>query len=139
MFGRVIVALWVTLLVPASAMAAGEDCPAADGRAIEKLLADAPSCDRSMDLFRICAYGASGDVNLGSIVREKCEADFLNKLSKTERRRYSRWIRVCERRYARETGTVYRSFEAFCAAGVAQAYSRRAKTVGFKPKRKRQQ
>jgi hypothetical protein len=63
---------------------------------------------------------------LGAVVRERCEADFLDKLKATERRRYDRWLRFCERRYAREIGTMYRSREAFCAATVAQVYARRA-------------
>jgi len=139
MFVRVILLLWAIFLHPIAAMAAGEDCPTLDGQEIEKLLMDAPSCDRSMALFRICSYGAGGDVGLGAIVREKCEGDFLDKLSKAERGRYSRWIAYCERRYARETGTMYRSFEAFCAAGVAQAFARNAAAKAIKAiKRKRQ-
>jgi hypothetical protein len=139
MLGRVILVLWALLLQPMAAMAAGEDCPTEDAQEIERLLAEAPSCDRSMALFRICAYGASGDMALGAVVRERCEADFLDKLKGTERRRYDRWLRFCERRYARETGTMYRSLEAFCAATVAQVYARRAAGGTVKVKRKRPQ
>jgi hypothetical protein len=137
MFVRVILVLGTILLQPVAAMAAGEDCPTLDGHEIEQLLVEAPSCDRSMALFRICAYGASGDMTLGAIVREKCEGDFLDKLSKRERRRYDRWLRFCERKYGREIGTMYRSFEAFCAATVAQVYARRAAAKAAKVKRKR--
>ena len=135
MFVRVMLVLWAIAFQSAAAMAAGQDCPTTDGEEIERLIAEAPSCDRSMALFRICAYGASGDVGLGTLVRKKCEADFLGKLSKPERRRYDRWIRFCERRYEQEAGTVYRSFQAFCIAGVAQAYARRAATIKAKRKR----
>jgi hypothetical protein len=139
MFVRVIAVLAPILLQPIAAMAAGQDCPTTDGQEVERLIADAPSCDRSMALFRICAYGAGGDIGLGAIVREKCEGDFLDRLSKRERRRYDRWIRYCERRYEKEAGTMYRSFEAFCVAGVAQAFSRNAGRKAFKIKRKRRQ
>jgi hypothetical protein len=137
MLGRVILVLWALLLQPMAAMAAGEDCPTEEGQEIERLLSEAPSCDRSMALFRICSYGASGDMALGAVVRERCEADFLDKLKGTERRRYNRWLRFCERRYARETGTMYRSLEAFCAATVAQVYARRAAAKLGKARRKR--
>jgi hypothetical protein len=137
MLGRVILVLWAILFQPMAALAAGEDCSALDGQEIEALLAEAPSCDQSMALFRICAYGASGDVGLGAIVREKCEGDFLHKLSRAERRRYDRWISFCERRYARESGTMYRSFEAFCVASVAQAFARNTAAKSLKSKRQR--
>ena len=125
MFVRVLFAL-CAILVTAPSLSAAELCPALDAEEIEKLLAEAPSCDRSMDLFRACAYGAGGDTGLGAIVTEKCEAAFLAKLSRAERRVYNGKIRACNRNYARESGTMYRSFEAFCRAGVAQRYARRA-------------
>jgi hypothetical protein len=134
MFVRVILAFGAILLQPVAAIAAGQDCPAIDGQEIERVIAEAPSCERSMALFRICAFGASGDIYLGAIVREKCEADFLDTLSQRERRRYNRWIRYCERRYERETGTMYRSLEAFCVAEVARGFSHNA---AIKAKRKR--
>jgi hypothetical protein len=137
MIVRVIAVLSALCLQPMAAMAAGEDCPAEDGAEIEQLLADAPSCDQSMALFRICALGASGDIALGAIVRQRCEGDFLDKLSRVERRRYDRWITFCERRYRNEPGTMYRSFEAFCTATVAQAYARRAVSKPAKRKRPR--
>jgi hypothetical protein len=137
MIVRVILVLSAVCLQPVAAMAAGEDCPAEDGAEIEQLLAEAPSCDQSMALFRICALGASGDLALGAIVRQRCESEFLDKLSRAERRRYDRWITFCERRYRNEPGTMYRSFEAFCAATVAQAYARRAASKPVKSRRER--
>ncbi len=127
MFVRVIFALWAVLmtLMTAPGLSAAELCPAGDAEEIEKLLVEAPSCDRSMDLFRACSYGAGGDTGLGAIVTEKCEGDFLAKLSRAERRAYNRQIRACNRKYARESGTMYRSFEAFCRARLAQNYARR--------------
>jgi hypothetical protein len=125
MFVRVLFALWA-IFVTAPGLSAAELCPAGDAEEIEKLLAEAPSCDRSMDLFKVCSYGAGGDTGLGTIVTEKCEGDFLAKLSRAERRAYNRRIRACDRKYARESGTMYRSFEAFCRASVAQRYARRA-------------
>lgn len=125
MYVRVIFALWA-FLVTASSLSATELCPSLDAEEIEKALAEAPSCERSMELFRACSYGAGGDTGLGAIVTEKCEADFLPRLSRSERRVYNGRIRACSRKYARESGTMYRSFEAFCRAGVARSYARRA-------------
>jgi hypothetical protein len=124
MFARVIFALWAVLMT-APGLSAAELCLADDAEEIEKLLVEAPSCDRAMDLFRACSYGAGGDTGLGAIVTEKCEADFLAELSRAERRVYNGRVRVCNRKYARESGTMYRSFEAFCRARLAQNYARR--------------
>lgn len=96
----------------------------------EDLIRKAPSCDAAMEQFEACAYGASGDTGLGQIVREKCEADFLRRLGKPERAAYAAAINRCNRKYRNESGTMYRSFEAFCRAEVAQKYSRRAKKTG---------
>jgi hypothetical protein len=38
-------------------------------------------------------------------------------------------MRVCDRKYRNEEGTMYRSFTAFCRAEVAQRYSQKARKV----------
>jgi hypothetical protein len=107
-----------------------EACPIEDFTedAREKLLQDAPSCDRALDLFRACSLGASGDVALGAVVVEKCEAGFLNRLTREQRRTYDREQKRCQNKYRREAGTMYRSFEAFCGAELARNYARRYAT-----------
>ena len=104
-----------------------EACPIEDFTedAREKLLQDASSCDKALDLFRACSLGASGDVALGAIVVEKCEAGFLNRLTREQRRTYDREQGRCQNKYRRESGTMYRSFEAFCGAELARNYARR--------------
>ncbi|THD46844.1 MAG: hypothetical protein E8A46_25930 [Bradyrhizobium sp.] len=92
-------------------------------------LHEAPSCDRAVKLFGACAFGASGDIGPGAVVEKKCEGDFLVGLSETQRHLYQREMRVCDRKYRNEQGTMYRSFTAFCRAEVAQRYSRRALTA----------
>jgi hypothetical protein len=125
MLDRMVLAISAVLFVCAPATAATQDCPTLDGEQIEKLLKDAPSCDKAMETFTACAYGASGDTGLGQIVTARCEADFAAKLSPAERKAYDQKLKRCARKYARESGTMYRSFAAFCRAGVAQAYSRK--------------
>jgi hypothetical protein len=86
----------------------------------------APTCEASMKIFQDCSYGASGDVSLGTAVREKCEADFLAKLKPPQKHIYERELQACLRKYVHESGTMYVSFSAFCGAEVAQRYSQRA-------------
>ena len=121
-----ILAVSAMLLVVTPALSATQDCPTLDRDGIEKLLKDATSCDKSMEMFNACAYGFGGDTLLSEIVIEKCEGDFLSKLSKAEERSYRQKVKRCDYKYRNETGTMYRSFEAFCRAGVAQNYSTRA-------------
>ena len=86
----------------------------------------APGCERAMKLFEACEYGTSGDIHLGAAVEKKCERDFLARLREPQRHRYQSEMRVCDRKYRNEEGTMYRSFTAVCRAGVARRYSRRA-------------
>jgi hypothetical protein len=104
-----------------------KECPVEELslEARENALRTAPSCDKSMEIFQLCSYGASGDVSLGAIVTEKCEADFLTKLSPQQKKLYDREQERCTRKYRHESGTMYRSFEAFCSAQVAQSYARK--------------
>jgi hypothetical protein len=85
-----------------------------------------PGCERAMKLFEACEYGTSGDIHLGAAVEKKCERDFLARLNRPQRRLYQREMSVCDRKYRNESGTMYRSFTAFCRAEIAQRYSRQA-------------
>jgi hypothetical protein len=104
-----------------------KECPLSEHSldAVEAAIAKAASCEQSMDIFQACAFGASGYVALGQAVIGKCEGDFLGKLNASQKRSYEQESKHCWRKYRRESGTMYRSFEAMCAAAVAQAYSRR--------------
>ena len=108
-----------------------EDCPAksASFEDIVVALDEAPSCDRAMKVFEACEYGASGDVQFGAVVEKKCEGDFFARLKDPQRHVYQREMRVCDRKYRNESGTMYLSFTAFCRAIVAQRYSHKARKV----------
>jgi hypothetical protein len=132
MFNRKILApiAMVILAFTAAAAFAAEDakkeaCPTSGLDAIADLIRQAPSCRRAIALFEICAFGASGDVALGAAATEKCEGDFLSKLSPAQRQAYDRGQKLCARKYQNQEGTMYRSFEAFCGADVARDYSAR--------------
>ncbi len=121
-------ALVVSVGAAATKQTEPKECPASEHtlEAVQAAVGAPVSCEASLQVFEACAYGASGDVSLGAIVVEKCEGDFLSKLSKAQRRAYDQEQRHCDRKYRNELGTMYRSFEAFCRAKVAQTYSRRA-------------
>jgi hypothetical protein len=117
-------------LLPAP-VAAAEDCrPDLDQRV--HLLEQAPTCAASFPLFERCSYGASGDVALGGVVTRKYEGDFLAKLSKEQRHSYDQQKKGCARKYQGQSGTLYRSLEAFCSATLAKDYARRF-AKGAKP------
>jgi hypothetical protein len=121
------------VLALGTADAFAEDCPAKSTSMdhIVAALNGVSGCDAAMKVFEACEYGASGDVDFGAVVEKKCEADFLSRLKAPEKMSYQREMRICDRKYRNESGTMYLSFTAFCRAEVAQRYSRRAlKTAG---------
>ena len=85
-----------------------------------------PGCDRAMKLFEACQYGTSADIQLGAAVEKKCEGDFLSRFKTPQQQAYQREMLACDRKYQNESGTMYRSFTAFCRAEVAQRHARRA-------------
>ena len=130
----------VTLLLISLAMAAPKraepkECPVAELalEAVETAIQNAASCQTSMDIFEACSRVASGDVMLGEAVVRKCEDDFLHKLDIGQKHAYQRELSRCWHKYGARPETVYRSFEAMCAAGVAQNYSRRFLKAGGRP------
>ena len=123
-----ILSLVVAVSAPAAAVAA-EECPTLDGAGRLELLEHAPSCDRSLELFELCSYGASGDVGLSTVVIKKCEGGFLAKLGASQRRTYEREQQHCLHKYEKEEGTMYVSFSAFCAAELARSYAHRFSSV----------
>jgi len=95
----------------------------------------APGCDGAMKVFEACEFGASGDVDLGAAVEKKCEVDFLAGLKPPQKAAYQRAMRVCDRKYQNQSGTMYLSFTAFCRAEVAQRYSRQARKAAGRSSR----
>jgi hypothetical protein len=123
--GLVALALFVGIGSCTHAVAA--ECPIVgfDWEKIEAAARTAPSCERSFQMLASCSSGAGSDVGLGSVVTSRCEADFLTKLSSAQRQVYRSAQVRCQRKYRQESGTMYRSFEAFCGAEIARSYARR--------------
>jgi len=119
-------ALAVVLSLTGQALA--EDCPAKSSGMddIIEALNEARSCDAAMKIFEACEFGTGADLRFGEIVQKKCESDFLGRLTAPHKAAYQREMGVCDRKYRNESGTMYRSFTAFCRAEVAQRYSHQA-------------
>lgn len=131
---RSYLAVPAVLLTLGAAHAATEECPAKSTQMddIIAVLEKAPSCNRAMKIFGACEYGASGDVQFGEVVEKKCEADFLSGLGAGQKRAYAHELKRCDDKYANESGTMYRSFTAFCRAEVSQRHSQKALKAGPK-------
>jgi hypothetical protein len=117
-------ALAAALLLAAPVQAA--DCPVErSGDAIADAIEKAATCAAAQKVFEACAYVASIDTQFGAIVTEKCEKDFLAKLSPGQGKTYQAQKDACVRKYANKDGTMYRSFEAMCISKLAVGYSKR--------------
>ncbi len=114
MLVRMILAFSAILLLARPGTA--EDCRTLEFGAREALLRRAPTCDKAMELFGACNAGGSGDVNLGRIVTEKCEARFLQKLSAAQRRTYDQEMKSCNDEEKEDEGTLSRAMAAGCRA-----------------------
>jgi hypothetical protein len=93
---------------------------------VVEVISAAPGCERAMKIFEDCELGTSGDIRMGAAVENKCEGDFLGKLKPPQKQAYQREMNVCDRKYRNESGTMYRSFTAFCRAKISQRYSGQA-------------
>ncbi len=138
---RTVLAVSATLMLAAPILPTSlqaKDCPVQDAgwEAREEAIRTAPTCKQAMEIMQACAYGAGGDTGLGEAVRERCEPEFLPKLSKAQKRAYDREQKRCNRKYARQSGTMYRSFTEFCQAQSTVAHAAQfGATAGTKAKR----
>ena len=125
MRSRMVLAVSAMLLIATPVRA--KDCPVKEFSldAREEAIRKAPSCKQALEIMEACAYGASGDTGLGGAVHERCEPEFLPRLSKSQKRAYDSEQKRCDAKYARQSGTMYRSFTAFCQAQSAVNYARR--------------
>jgi len=125
MLDRAVLAVAAVLLLGVPAWA--EDCPAEDSgwEAREAAIRKAPTCKRAYEIMEACAYTASGDTGLGEALRQRCEPEFLPRFSKAMRRAYDLEQKRCSNKYAKESGTMYVSFAAFCRAESTVKYATR--------------
>ena len=100
-------------------------CPhqESDRETITRTLSAAASCKVAYDLMNACRSNSSGDVGLADVVIAKCEASFLPGLDTRSRQAYQQEREACQRKYAKNSGTMYVSFSITCEAGVAAKYA----------------
>jgi hypothetical protein len=117
MIRTVFLAVWLV----SSATGAAYACPleSLDREAIIKAITDAPTCRASFEMLSACRYNAGGDIELASIVTERCEKTFLSTLKPDAKRAYQRAQQACARKYRNKEGTMYASAQAICAAEAA--------------------
>src|ERR1700741_3465369 len=98
MLSRTVLAVSATLILATSLQA--KDCPVQDfgWEAREEAIRKASTCRQALEIMEACAYGAGGDTGLGEAVRERCEPEFLPKLSKAQKHTYDREQRQCDRK-----------------------------------------
>jgi len=131
---RLLVAL-ATLAALARPVLAAE-CPVAGADATFEAIEQTASCAKAAEIYGLCTWGSSMDIQFADAAIRKCEADFLAKLTPPQRRSYDRAKTRCGRKYARESGTLYRSFEAACSVDLAKTYwARMARAGAGNPKR----
>lgn len=118
----IVLSLLAVLMSVTAGAAEQKACPIEpfDLAAVEQLMSRAPGCDAAMTIFNRCGVGTSADLHTGDIATKKCEAAFAGRLSPAQTRAYARARHVCATKYAHESGTMYRSFEAYCVAQAAQ-------------------
>lgn len=121
---RPILAFAALIAIPCAALAQAS-CPheESDREAIAKSIQATGACKASYDLLNACRSNTSGDVALAEIVIEKCEAGFLSGMTAAGKRSYAQEREACQRKYAKRQGTMYVSFSATCAAGVAVKFA----------------
>ena len=118
-----------TLLAFAQQIAAAE-CPVAGAEATSDAIEQASSCAKAAEIYNLCRWGSSMDIRFADAAIKKCEADFVSTLKPQQRRSYDRAKTRCGRKYARESGTLYRSFEASCSVELAKTYWTRMTKFG---------
>ncbi len=125
MLCRMVLAVSAIVLIASPVRA--KDCPVQEFSldAREDAIRKASTCRQALEIMEACAYGASGDTGLGGALHERCEPEFLPRLSKAQQRAYNREQKRGDAKYARQSGTMYRSFTAFCQAQSAVNYARR--------------
>jgi hypothetical protein len=116
----------VTMSVSASSAA---ECPAASTDEVLSALRNARSCRGAAQTYRACTRATTQDVGFAEVVVGKCESGFIARLKPKQRASYRRQMSRCERKYAWQTGTMYRSFEASCRVHVALRFARALSTT----------
>ena len=55
--------------------------PVAGADATSEAIAQAPSCGKAAEIYGLCTWGSSMDIQFADVAIRKCEADFLARLT----------------------------------------------------------
>jgi uncharacterized lipoprotein YajG len=83
----------------------------------------APTCEAANKLNDACSEATGADTEPSQAVIDKCERDFINKISGRQSASYKREKWRCQQKYSGERGSMYASFTMYCLAHVAKKYS----------------
>jgi hypothetical protein len=106
----------------AGAAPAEEKCPKGDAPIFEEDLKSVDGCVAANALHEACAWGSSGDAGLSGVVIPKCEAGFLAKLTKSQRRVYDQRGTTCDTAYVSDTDSMQTMQSAMCREELAVTY-----------------
>lgn len=87
------------------------------------LIASEPTCSAANDKLHDCQWGSSADTQLAPIVIQKCQKEFLGKLSPAGRANYDHEQHLCAYEYAQQEGTLFISERVVCEADVAAEFA----------------
>jgi hypothetical protein len=118
---RAVAVVLLSAALLAAGVARAEDCEH-DLEAEAKKMRAAKDCEAAYRTFDACLWGSTADVQRGALVREICEAGFVTRLKPDQTKAYQRKTGACEKKYAKQSGTMYRSMEAACAAKAARDF-----------------
>ncbi len=126
-------AIWIAAgVLCASVAAAEEKCPKGSAPIFEEDLQSIDDCVAANALHEQCAWGSSGDARLSGVVIPKCEAGFLAKLSKPQRRTYESREQACDAAYVNDTNSMQTLQTSMCREELAVTYFKAAATGAIK-------
>lgn len=81
----------------------------------QAMIEKSASCSQAKELAEACAYGSSLDVSTAGLAYNVCSKELSKqKPSKQLNSMLKSMVSLCNKKYANEQGTMYRSFNAFC-------------------------
>jgi hypothetical protein len=81
---RLLVALAMLAALARPVFAA--ECPVAGADATSEAIEQASSCAKAAEIYGLCTWGSSMDIQFADVAIRKCEADFLAELTPQQRR-----------------------------------------------------
>ncbi len=90
---------------------------------VKDIILKSTSCEEGAHIAEACALGASGDLQTVPVAIEKCEIDFMTKLSTSDKVAYHNLQSKCFEKYETLNGSMYKSMAIFCSLQVSRLYS----------------